>query len=149
FRSIDVAVDVMRMPAPLMGQYRGAHRMLNPLRTLSGLDYVRQLARRLRRSGTDVLHANSLRACVLGSLAARQAGIASVWHVHSVVAPPSVSRGGAALLRSLGHWLPAHIICTSAVTAACFDVPPERLSVIPPGIDSQRFTASESRPRQR
>jgi glycosyltransferase involved in cell wall biosynthesis len=65
-----------------------------------------------------------------------------------VVAPPSVSRGGAALLRSLARWLPAQIICTSATTAACFDVSADRLSVIPPGIDSRRFTASASRPRR-
>ncbi|MDQ6899856.1 MAG: glycosyltransferase [Candidatus Dormibacteraeota bacterium] len=149
FQSIDVAVEVMPMPRLMLGEYRGGRRMLNPLRILTGLDYVRQLAQTLRRSRSDLLHANSLRACVVGGLAARQAGIASVWHIHSVVASPTVSYGGAWLLHSLARWLPAHIICTSAATAACFDVAADRVSVIPPGIDSRRFTPTSGSRRRK
>jgi glycosyltransferase involved in cell wall biosynthesis len=87
-----------------------------------------------------LLHANSLRACVVGSLAARRAGMPSIWHIHSLVAQPLISTAGVRLIRGLARRLPAHIICNSKATASCLDLPPDRVTVIATGVDPGRFT---------
>jgi glycosyltransferase involved in cell wall biosynthesis len=55
------------------------------------------------------------------------------------------------LTRNLARRWPSHIICNSRTTAADFDVPEGRISVIPCGIDSSRFApngrTSGGRPR--
>jgi glycosyltransferase involved in cell wall biosynthesis len=100
----------------------------------------------------DLIHANTLRACLLAGLAGRLAGIPSVWQIHSVVGSPLMAPAGLRLTRGLARRWPAHIICNSATTAADFDVPEDRISVIPCGIDSGRFapngrTAGSQPPR--
>jgi glycosyltransferase involved in cell wall biosynthesis len=112
---------------------------LHPLRLLTGLAYAARLARRLRAVRADLIHANTLRACLLAGLAGRLAGIPSVWQIHSVVGSPLMAPAALRLTRGLARRWPAHIICNSATTAADFDVPGDRISVIPCGIDAGRF----------
>jgi glycosyltransferase involved in cell wall biosynthesis len=140
-------VDVVQTPPSLLSRGRfGASRILDPIRILAGIGYGGRLAQHLIRSRAALLHANSLRACVLGSLAARRAGIPSIWHIHSLVAPPMLSTAGVRMLRALANRLPAHVICNSQATAACLGLPSERTTVIPTGVDPVRFTGN-GRPR--
>jgi glycosyltransferase involved in cell wall biosynthesis len=144
-------VEVIQLPLPALvlevrQERLKAGQMLNPLRALEGLAYVARLAKVLRNSGVQLVHANSLRTCILGSLAARVSGVPSVWHVHSIVAQPMVAAAGVQMLRMLARWLPQHILCNSEATAACLrDVQPQ-LSVIPIGVDSRRFRSDERVP---
>jgi glycosyltransferase involved in cell wall biosynthesis len=105
----------------------------------SGLLYAARLARRLRALEVGLIHANTLRACVLGGLAGYLARIPTVWQIHSVVGSPLMASGGLRLLQGLARRWPNQIICNSRSTAADFDVPPHRISVIPCGVDSRRF----------
>jgi glycosyltransferase involved in cell wall biosynthesis len=139
-REAGVRVEMLPMPPMLLGPYEGAHRMLDPRRWITALTYASVLARHLRERNADVVHSVSLRAHVLGGLAARWARVPSVWHVHSVVATPMISTGGVAAMRMLARRLPNHIIFNSATTAACFDLPLGRATTIPIGVDSQRFS---------
>jgi glycosyltransferase involved in cell wall biosynthesis len=127
------------MPPGLLGRYHGPSRVLDPRRWVGASAYIRRLRREFLRGGIDLVHATSLRACVLGGLAARWAGIPNIWHLHSVVAEPMISRSGVRLLRNLARRVPDHIICNSAATAACLDVPASKISVVPVGVDGTRF----------
>src|ERR1700737_1175989 len=62
-----------------------ARSIISPRRTIAAIQYSVRLALRLRKRRAAVVHANSLRACVLAGLAGRLAGIPVVWQIHSVV----------------------------------------------------------------
>jgi glycosyltransferase involved in cell wall biosynthesis len=136
--AIDVPVEVLPMSPVLLGDY-GAARTLDLDRPLGSLAYALQLARLLRQKKADIVHCVSLRACVLGGLAARLAWLPNVWHVQCIVAPPMLSAGGSRILTQLARWLPNHVIFNSFATASMFDLAVARASVIPVGIDTKKF----------
>jgi glycosyltransferase involved in cell wall biosynthesis len=144
-RRAKVPVDILRLPKAL-GNVRqgriGKATALSPRRIASTTSYVLRLAVRLRRRRVELIHANSLKACVLAGLAGRLAGIPVVWHIHSVLGSPAMSSTGRRLMLKLSRWLPAHIICNSRVTAEDFSAVMDRVSVIPVGTDSGRFFAN-------
>jgi glycosyltransferase involved in cell wall biosynthesis len=143
-----VAVEVLPMPATLLGRrplQRAA--FLNPLRDASGMAYVARLAGRLR-GRADLVHANSLRACILAGAAAALAGLPNIWQIHSVVAPPMIPPQAARILRFLAGRLPRQVIFNSLAAAACFDLPRDRVSVVPPGVDSRLFVPADHPPRR-
>lgn len=147
-------VEVLPLPTSLALIRQGHVRtgsLFHPVRALAGLLYAIKLAKRLNGLDVRLVHANSLRFCVLAGLAGRLAGIPVVWQIHSVVGSPLMSPTGLRLMRRTARLLPAHIICNSRTTAADFDVPPDRLTVIPCGVDSERFVpnglASHPNPR--
>jgi glycosyltransferase involved in cell wall biosynthesis len=143
-RDASLTVDVLRLPA-MMSNLRqdeiSTRSLLSPLRFWKGLQHVNRLAERLKQSGAAVIHANSLRACVLGGLAARQINRPCIWQVHSVISEPMMSRRGVQLMRMLAHLLPSWIICNSDATARSLTVNSDRLTVIPCGVDPVRFSA--------
>ncbi len=53
------------------------------------------------------------------------------------------------LLRNLARWVPTHIIFNSTATAACFDIAAGRGTIIPIGIDGQRFAPNGDSARMR
>jgi glycosyltransferase involved in cell wall biosynthesis len=137
-----VPVYILPLP-PVLSRVRQGElnpaSLLNPLRSASGFAYAVRLARRLRRQEVQLIHANSLRACVLAGIAGRLVGIPTVWQIHSVVGSALMSRTGLRMLQRMARSLPSHIICNSRTTAADFDVPSDRLTVVPCGVDSTRF----------
>ena len=61
--------------------------------------YVFRLARRLRAIRPDLVHTNTLKAGVYGSIAARLAGVPVVWHVRDRIAPDYLTRPAVLVLR--------------------------------------------------
>jgi len=139
----NVAVDILKMPTAL-GNIRqgniGKTTVLSPRRLISIVSYLLRLAVQLRRRRIELIHANSLKACVLAGLAGRMAGVPVIWQIHSVLGSPAMSSAGRKLMLRLSRWIPAHIICNSRATAADFDAVAERVSIIPIGIDGARFS---------
>jgi len=78
--------------------------------------YVIRLARRLRRLAPDLVHANSLKSGVYGSLAAWLAGVPMVWHVRDRIADDYMPHAAALLIRSMTGHLPAAVIANSETT---------------------------------
>jgi glycosyltransferase involved in cell wall biosynthesis len=147
-----VKVSVLRLP-PILSQIRQGEislaAELHPHRLASSLLYSWRLAQRLRAWKIGLIHANTLRACVLGGVAGRLAEIPSVWQVHSVVGSPLMAARGLSLLRFLARRWPSEIICNSRTTAADFGISADRVSVIPCGVDSGRFLANGRVPGNR
>jgi glycosyltransferase involved in cell wall biosynthesis len=79
--------------------------------------YVLRLAHRLRRLRPDVVHANSLKAGVYGSLAARLAGVPMVWHVRDRIDEDYLPGTAVRLVRGLSRGLPTAVIANSHATA--------------------------------
>ncbi|HEY2652952.1 MAG TPA: glycosyltransferase family 4 protein [Solirubrobacteraceae bacterium] len=80
--------------------------------------YVVRLACRLRRLHADVVHANSLKAGVYGSLASRLARVPMVWHVRDRISTDYLPRPAAILVRSMIRRLPTVVLANSEATMA-------------------------------
>lgn len=88
-----------------------------PLRTaLQTLRYTLRLARRLRRISPEVVHTNSLKAGVYGTLAARLAGVPVVWHLRDRIAEDYLPAPAVRALRLLVPRLASAVVANSQST---------------------------------
>ncbi len=96
--------------------------------------YVGRLTRRLRWLGPDLVHTNSLKSGIYGSIAARLAGVPAVWHLHDRVSDDYLPRPAVTLVRALVAHLPASVIANSRSTLATVDRPGVVAEVIAPPV---------------
>jgi glycosyltransferase involved in cell wall biosynthesis len=95
----------------------------SPAAALGTLAYVARLALRLRRLQPDLVHTNSLKAGVYGSLAAHAAGIPVVWHLRDRLAPDYLPRPAVRLVRALVARTADGVVANSATTLATLGTP--------------------------
>ncbi|MCW3057118.1 MAG: glycosyltransferase [Solirubrobacterales bacterium] len=98
-----VSVEVLPIAASLRDLRRESVRVggASPVAVWQTLTYVARLARRLRRLRPDIVHTNSLKAGVYGTLAARALGIPVVWHVRDRISADYIPRPAVRLIRAL------------------------------------------------
>lgn len=104
------------------------------------LRYIYNLAAVIRREEYDVVHTNSLKAGLIGGIAARLVGCCFVWHLHDRIASDYMPSAVARVMTMFIHRLPNFLIANSHATLAT--VAPYKkthCAVIYPGIrvDSQ------------
>lgn len=75
-----------------------------------------KLSRLLRKKEIDIVHANSLKADILGGLAARLAGLPVIWHVRDRIESDYLPESVTKVFRIAAKWLPSEIIANSAAT---------------------------------
>jgi glycosyltransferase involved in cell wall biosynthesis len=80
--------------------------------------YTLRLARRLRAIRPDLVHTNTLKAGVYGSIAARLVGIPVVWHVRDRIERGYLKRSTAIVLRALISTLPSGVLVNSKATGS-------------------------------
>lgn len=97
--------------------------------------YAWNLSRRLRQLQPDVVHLNSLKACVYGSLAARLAGVPSVWHARDRIAADYLPARAVGPLRLLARTVPTRVVANSASTWASLRLPGPATVVPSPAAD--------------
>lgn len=88
----------------------------SPLAALHTLAYIARLTRRLRALKADVVHTNSLKSGVYGSIAAKAAGIPLVWHVRDRIAEDYIPRAAVQLVRLLIRHLADGVVANSTAT---------------------------------
>jgi glycosyltransferase involved in cell wall biosynthesis len=89
---------------------------ISPVTVAQTLAYIARLALRLRRLRPDLVHTNSLKAGVYGSIAAKLAGIPVVWHVRDRIAEDYIPTAAVRMVRALIHRLAAGVIANSTAT---------------------------------
>lgn len=96
--------------------------------------HVVRLAARLRRLQPDLVHTNSLKAGVYGSVAARLAGVPVVWHVRDRIAEDYLPRPAVKLVRRMSRYLATAVVANSRTTMDTLAAPSEPVviySVLP------------------
>jgi glycosyltransferase involved in cell wall biosynthesis len=88
----------------------------SPAAALQTLAYVARLALRLRALRADLVHTNSLKAGVYGSVAARAAGVPVVWHVRDRITEDYIPRAAVRLARTLIRHLADGVVANSTAT---------------------------------
>ena len=80
--------------------------------------YVAKLARRLRSLRPDLVHTNSLKAALYGSLAAKAARVPLVWHVRDRIAEDYLPARATKLVRAMARRFPDVVLAVSDATLA-------------------------------
>jgi glycosyltransferase involved in cell wall biosynthesis len=116
-------------------------RGLSPPIAVTTAAYVVRLAARLRALRPDLVHTNSLKAGVYGSLAAKLAGIPLIWHVRDRIAEDYLPRPAVRLVRNMSQNLATAVVANSRSTmetlaapskpVVIYSVLPEVLSEVP------------------
>jgi glycosyltransferase involved in cell wall biosynthesis len=101
---IGVQVTVLRLPRSIArlgdaGAGESADWLIRVVRLISrlivaipaGASYVRELRRKLREVGPDIVHSNGLKMHILGA-AARLSGIPLLWHIHDYVSARPITK---------------------------------------------------------
>ena len=98
--------------------------------------YAWQLARFMRSHRAALVHANSLKADIIGGLAAHLARVPIIWHVRDRIEPDYLPGPVVKVFRTLCRWLPRHVIANSHATLQTLHLPPTRAaSVVYSGLD--------------
>ena len=135
-----VSVEVLPIAASARDTRRDTVRpgAASPTVALHTLTYIARLALRLRTLRADLVHTNSLKAGVYGSLAARAAGVPVVWHVRDRIAEDYIPSSAVLLVRTLIRHLADGVIANSTATLQALpaDVREDGLSwVIPSPVE--------------
>jgi glycosyltransferase involved in cell wall biosynthesis len=113
---ISVEVLAMRERTRLLRKESVQPRRLPLCAVSDTLVYTMMLARRLRALRPDVVHTNSLKSGIYGSMAARLVGVPLVWHLRDRMDTEYLPRLGVLLVRMLACHLPHVVISNSQVT---------------------------------
>jgi glycosyltransferase involved in cell wall biosynthesis len=109
---------------PLSDRTRNTRKeaLTNPFVVLSRLASVLRYAWTIRRivrdEQVDLVHTNTLKAGIYGCIAARMAGVPSVWHLRDRLASDYLPRPVVLATRAAISLLPSRVICNSEATMA-------------------------------
>jgi glycosyltransferase involved in cell wall biosynthesis len=112
------------------------------------LTYTLRLAWRLRRLRADVVHTNSLKSGIYGSIAARFARTPVVWHLRDRINAEYLPGFGVRVVRTLTHQLADVVISNSQATRQTL-LPRQRSLVIPSVVepmDARPERSTQDRP---
>ncbi|RZS87399.1 glycosyltransferase involved in cell wall biosynthesis [Motilibacter rhizosphaerae] len=116
-RAAGIRVDVRPMAEDARGLSRDRVGGRLPVASAVGTAaYVLRLARELRAERPDLVHTNSLKSALYGSLAARLAGVPVVWHARDRVADDYLPGPAVRLVRTAARWLPSAVLANSDET---------------------------------
>ena len=120
FQAAGVETEVLPLAKIALEQRKGELGVLSPatLRTVgASLHYVRLLTKYIMCVKPDIIYTNSLKADILGGLAARCAGVPCLWHVRDRISSDYLPARSAAFFRLCASLIPKQIITNSAATA--------------------------------
>jgi len=118
----------------------GIRSVLNFEKLKISLAYLGNLVRTIRRLRPDIIHTNSLKADLLGGLAAKLLRIPLIWHVRDRIADDYLPPRTVKVFRRLCRILPNYVIANSQSTLETLFLPAGKpFSVISSGFDVERI----------
>jgi glycosyltransferase involved in cell wall biosynthesis len=147
---LGISVEVLPIASSARDLRRDAVRpgAASPFAGLHTLAYTARLALRLRALAPDLVHTNSLKAGVYGSLAAKTAGVPVVWHVRDRIAEDYIPAPAVRLIRLLIRRFADGVIANSPATLQTLppDVRGELSWVIPASVQAPPHMRGGPRP---
>ncbi|WP_282947072.1 glycosyltransferase [Cellulomonas endometrii] len=143
-REAGVAVRVLPLDPRIAATDRAAagRSALGAARSVAGtLPFVARLARLLRELRPDVVHTTSLKADLIGLVAARLARRPLVWHVHDRVAEDYLPAPVARVVRTAARRGPRHVVVNSLATARTLLPLPRGWTLAYPGLAPEQVAA--------
>ncbi len=120
FRSRGIETYVLPIPQRIGKARRGSlsgAAWFQPGAVWDGGAYVANLVSFFRTRAVEIVHTNSMKAHLLGGLAARVAQIPLVWHLRDSLHPAHLPPVALRLMRRLAKTLPQRLVCVSKSVA--------------------------------
>lgn len=109
-------------------------------RVLFSIPHIWKLARLFRKLQPDIVHTNSLKADLLGGIAAKLAGAKLVWHVRDRISPDYLPGPAVRVFRQLVRWIPDYIVACSQSVIDTLELPRSKpYRVVYSGIDLANY----------
>ena len=135
-RALGVAVHLFSLSPGVVAARKDSLGVATLLRVgdlLSALLRTYRLAGLIRALKADVVHANSLKADIIGGVAGRLAGAKVIWHVRDRIAEDYLPPRVASLFRGLCRIVPHVVVANSAATLRSLGVDSTSVDAIAPG----------------
>ncbi len=117
-------VHTITLPAEIREARKDSLVSFATLRKLGGVPIsILRVRGAIRRLDVDFVHTNSLKADILGGIAARLAGKRVIWHVRDRIAPDYLPGEVVTVFRRLARIIPHAIIANSAATLESLHLP--------------------------
>lgn len=110
---------VLPMPVAVAGAKKdslGVASLFHLRATVGGVAYIWRLAEFIRRNDVDLVHTNSLKADLIGGIAARFSGRPVIWHVRDRIDDDYLPLSVVRTFRLLSRWVPHFVIANSGAT---------------------------------
>ena len=148
-REAGVAVEILPLGDAVRGAGRGSLGVGSLAKfgaIFTSAAFVFRLARLIRRHKPDIVHCNSLKADILGGVAARLAGVKIIWHIHDRIETDYLPAVVVKVFRFLLRHIPHYVIANSQGTLETLKLPPgKRWAVVYPCVPALRSTLNEQR----
>jgi len=141
---VPLAAEVAETRKDTLG-FRGVLRIKQ---AVLALIYCFRLARFIRRSRADLVHTNSLKADILGGVAAHLARTRVAWHVRDRIEGDYLPVAAVRVFRWLCLWLPHYVIANSQATLNTLALPTDpglRSSVVYLGVLLKKMLSSSEK----
>lgn len=113
---------------------------LEPQKLFLSIRYIFRLARKIREINPDIIHTNSLKADILGGLAAKLARVPLIWHVRDRIEESYLPKPVVRIFRYLCRIMPEVVIANSESTLDILNLPKTQPSAaIYSGVDLERY----------
>lgn len=131
-KAVGVTTEVLPMIETARGLARESVHLSRfpPATLLHTARYITEVARRLRQLRPDLVHTNSLKAGLYGSVAGRLSRVPVIWHLREQLTPDHLPAAAASLVRAAVHRLPTAVIANSRSTLGSVATPGLVSSVI-------------------
>jgi glycosyltransferase involved in cell wall biosynthesis len=110
------------------------------------LTYIARLAAYLRNHPVDLVHTNTLKADLLGGIAARLAGVPVLWHVRDRIDADYLPARVVRVFRWLCRWLPTYLIANSRATLETLALTRTNAAVVHDGFPGLQAPSTPSDP---
>lgn len=107
----------------------GVRSALQPRKIAEVWRFIRQLRRILKTERAAIAHCNSLKADILGGVAAKWAGVPCIWHVRDRIADDYLPAKVARAFRVLARVIPTQVITVSRAGLEALQLPPSSRAV--------------------
>ena len=109
-------------------------------RILGSVPFILQLSKAIKQHRPDVVHTNSLKADILGGIAARIAGVPLLWHIRDRIAPDYLPAMTVKLIKLGCRILPDQVVGCSQAVLDTLDLPASKPGfVVYSGINLDKF----------
>ena len=144
-RKMNVEVVVFALEADMVGASRNqlGSALLRPRKLIGMLAHLWRVARFLRARPFDLVHTTSLKADLIGGVAARLAFRPLLWHIHDRIADDYMPAKVVKVFRTLARRMPRFVVVNSEATKrTLLPFPESRISVVHPGVPEELLAAA-------
>ena len=129
----NIEVHVFEVSADLVASRRDSLACLSKVIVKRGLTSVNtavQLSRLISSLRVDIVHTNSLKACIIGGIASRLARKPLIWHIHDRISEEYLPKAIVKLIRVLIRVMPHAVIANSEATLGTLNLRDTKQNVV-------------------